>query len=506
MRIAFFSTHTTWVTHLETELEIAQDFLKVNAKVDFYSCNDSSFKCCENILSRSLLDKINYNEISNLNCHFCISRQNRGFDLIDGDINKYPLINNNQKEMDYIINDSFFESHEALKNLYYDNDYDIGWSILSSFVSYTRDPFINLKEYKGQIQLLYSDSIRVYETAKKAILNNKYDRIYVFNGRVSYTRGLYRLGIKLKVPTYVHERGSIPEKYEIFENTTPHNISSYFSRVNSYWNRANFITKFYQGKKFYKDKVNGFSGSWVSFTSNFEKNKLPEKFNFNQTNIVLYTSSEDEFFAIDDTWDNPYFNNQLEGIEYLCRVIDSNDYKNTNLYIRIHPNSKFIDINYLNKLYSFSRYKNVIIIPPDSKINSYSLLFSSNKVITFGSTITFEAIYWGKPVVLLSRCEFAKFKGPTIPLKFEDIKALCFDENLPTPLKTDALKIGYYLRSYGKSYKYYKALDYIKGYFKGIDLSSGQASIIPETKLTTRINKLKRRFYPIYKFINKYFS
>ena len=506
MKAALFSTHSTWLTHLETELEIAQNLLNQGYSVDFYNCDNTSFDACENILSRSLLDKTKYDEISDLTCSCCIKRQVRGGGLLNEKISKFPIIDNFQKKKKYIFDDLYFENHEKFKTLIYDENFDIGWSLLSSFISFTRDPFLDLSLYKEQINNLYNDSIRVYESAKKAINLNKYDKIYIFNGRFSYTRGLYKLGKKIGVPTFIHERGSVIDKYEIYENTTPHDITNYFVRVNNYWDKANLFTRFFEGKKFFKDKVNGFSGSWKSFTNNFEANKLPDQFNKFRNNIVLFTSSEDESIAVDDTWFIPFFNNQLDGIEYLCKEINSLNDKNLRLYIRIHPNSKEKNENYLNKLYSFDKYKNVIIIPPTSDINSYSLLFNADKVITFGSTMTIEAIYWGKPVVLLSQGEFNNFKGPTTPSKFEDIIDLCFYKKLPIPEKIDSIKIGYYLRTFGIKYKYYKPNDYLNGYFKGVNLSTGEALILPETKIRTKINKLKGRLYPLYKFIKKYVS
>ena len=148
---------------------------------------------------------------------------------------------------------------------------------------------------------------------------------------------------------------------------------------------------------------------------------------------------------------------------------------------------------------SFSNYAKVTIIPPDSEISSYALLFNASKVITFGSTMTIEAVYWKIPVVLMSYCQFNNFRGPIIPEKFEEIISLCFKKDFPKPNKLDVIKIGYYLANYGKKYKFYYATNYLNGYFKGVNLSTGEHLVLPEPKMTTQINKLKRIFYPLYK-------
>ena len=503
MRIAIFSTHPTWLTHFETELEIAQNLLDIGYNIDFYVCNDSSFTCCENILSRSLLDKTDYDEISKVNCDFCKSRQVRGFNKLDGDFRIFPLIDSEFKNTNFHFDENYLESHVNFKKLYYDDNYDIGWGIISSFISFTRDPYINLHNHKIQIEKLYSDSIRVYESAKKVLINNKYDEIYIFNARFSYTRGLFRLGISLKIPTIVHERGSVPSKYEIFKNNTPHNISFFKQRVYYYWKNGFLLTRARIGKKYFHNKINGFGGSWMSFSDQFETNKLPDDFDNQIKNIVFFTSSEDEYAAIDETYFSPFFSSQLDCLRYLCAEFEKLNDPNLKFYIRIHPNSKNMVQSYLNELHSFSKFKNVEIISPDCSINSYSLLFNAYKIITYGSTMTIEAVFWGKPTILLSNYEFSVFKGPIIPSRFEEIKDLCFINNLKKPDRSDAIKLGYYFNTYGKNYKFYTPNDYLNGYFKGVNLSNGELLISPESKFTTFVNKIKRILYPCYLLFKK---
>ena len=501
MNVAIFCTHTTWLSHFETELEIAQLYLDKGFKVDFYICNDTSFECCENILSRSLIDKTDYFDISNINCEFCKKRQKNGFSKLEGEFNVFPLIDSEFKNSNFQIDQTFLESHNKLKKLYHDDIYDIGWGIISSFISFTRDPYLNLFEYKTQIEKLYSDSVRVYESAKRVLMSNKYDQIYIFNSRFSYTRGLFRLGLSLNIPTFVHERGANPNKFELFYNNTPHNINFLKERVNEYWHKGKVFRKKIIGKKFFRMKINGFGGSWKSFTNNFEINKLPNGFDDSKKNIVFFTSSEDEFSAIDDTYFSPFFSSQLDCLSYLCKEFEKLNDSNLKFYIRIHPNSKNMVQSYLDEIHSYSRYKNVEIISPDSSINSYSLLFNAHKIITYGSTMTIEAVFWGKPSLLLSNYELSNFKGPIIPTTFDEIINLCFINKLKKPDRTDAIKLGYYFSTYGRKYKYYKAVDYLNGYFKGVNLSTGEVLHIKESFLRYRINVIKGFLYRTYKKI-----
>jgi len=496
MRIAIFSTHPTFVTHLESELEIAQNYLNLGYEVDFYICNDRSLKCCDNVLSVSLSKNEDYSKSSESVCNFCISRQANGFKLLEGNFNVFPLITKNQIDKEYCFDDIYLQNVKKFKELYYDDVYDIGWSLLSSFITYTRIPFIQLLQNSEVIKKLYSESIKVYESAKEILQTTRYDKVYLFNTRLSYTRGLFRLAQNLDIPTYVHERGSDVDKYEVYINNNPHNITFFYEEVNRYWRSSIGVKKYFIGKLFFKRKMNGFGGSWKSYTTNFIKGSLPDSFNPNNENITLFTSSEDEFQSIDKTWNNPFFENQLKGIEYLCEEISKK--KNKNLFIRVHPNSIDLDSQYLENMFSFSQYKNVHVIPPDSSVNSYDLIFNSSKIISFGTTLTMEAIYWGKPVVLLANSFFNKFKGPIIPSNFDEIKQLCFEKKLTKPSKYDSLKVGYYLSVFGLKYKYYKPIDYKSGYFKGVNLSTGEVMPIKESFLRHKINLIKGFLFRIY--------
>jgi hypothetical protein len=215
----------------------------------------------------------------------------------------------------------------------------------------------------------------------------------------------------------------------------------------------------------------------------------------------LFTSSEDEFQSIDKTWNNPFFENQLKGIEYLCEKIS----KKTNqmLYIRVHPNSIDMETGYLEKMFSYSEYKNVEVIPPNSKVNSYDLILNSSKIISFGSTLTIEAIYWGKPVILLANSFYNKFKGPIVPKNFNEIIYLCFEKKISKPTKKDVIKVGYYLNTFGEKYDYYNSIDYKTGYFKGVNLSTGELLVLPEPRITTFVNRIKRILYPCYLLFKK---
>jgi len=496
MKVGIFCTHYNWETHYETDLEIAQRHLKRGDEVTMFMCDQRNFSCCENIWSVALHFKKEYQEYQESICEKCEIRQKKGISLLSGNVEVLPLIRKEEMLVDYDLDDMFLKSIETLQSLVIDEYYDIGWSMLSSLISFTRDPFVDLKKHNVELKKLYCDIVRVIRSAEFYIMHNNFDRVYVFNGRFSYTKGIFRAAKKLKVPVYIHERGSVPNKFALFIEHMPHEIDDLKNRVYNHWDLSkNSVKKDTIGRQFYSDNIKGFSGSWISFAKDFEMGKLPEYWEQEKENIVIYTSSEDEFVSIDETWLNPYFKDQVTGLEYVCKRFIENNNLNQSLYIRIHPNSAKLPETYLEKIRSLADEKRIFIIEPNSNISSYDLLLNCSKVVTFGSTITMEAIFWGKPVVVLGNSNYNFFKGVVIPNDINDINALCFEKSLPIPDNEDAIKFGFYVRTYGINYKYYKPLNFSKGTFKGVDLFN----------LTPIHNTFKERLKrPIRYYLKKY--
>ena len=471
MKVGVFCTHYNWETHYETDLEIVQRHLKKGDEVTMFTCDKRSFSCCENIWSVALHHKKEYQELQESICNKCEIRQKKGISLLSGKVNILPIIREEEMLVNYDFDDLFLKSVESLQSLVVDEYYDVGWSMLSSLISFSRDPFVDVSRYSVELKKLYCDIVRVIKSAEFYIEHHQLDRVYVFNGRFSYTKGIFRAAKKSKIPVYIHERGSVAYKFTLFKGHLPHDIIEFKNRVDNHWDLCqNAARKDKIGRQFYSDKIKGFAGSWTSFTKNFESGKLPEQWEHEKENIVMYTSSEDEFVSIDKTWLNPYFKDQLTGLEYVCKKFIENNNLKQRLYIRMHPNSAKLPKTYLETIQSLAVENRIFIIEPNSTISSYDLLFNCSKVVTFGSTITMEAIYWGKPVVLLGKSLYYYLEGIIIPKDVNEINSLCFEKSLPIPDNEDAIKFGFYARTNGINYKYYQPLNFSKGFFKGVDL------------------------------------
>ena len=110
---------------------------------------------------------------------------------------------------------------------------------------------------------------------------------------------------------------------------------------------------------------------------------------------------------------------------------------------------------------------NFRVIAPDSPISTYEMVRSSDKIVTFLSSVGIEAAFRNKPVILLGN-NFYRTLGSTYnPASHENAIQVLLEENLAPKDKMGALMYGYYRKMSGITYKYYEAETLFKGKFKG---------------------------------------
>src|SRR5690606_4334584 len=150
-------------------------------------------------------------------------------------------------------------------------------------------------------------------------------------------------------------------------------------------------------------------------------------------NIILFNSSDDEFAALGDEFKNDFFVNQNEGLDFLADIVGKT-MPGYNLVIRMHPNLKDVHFEYVENIKKLHlSYPNVIVVEPESKVDSYSLMEKADKVISFGSTTGLEASYWGIPVILLGKCFYYYSDVAYVPGGKYEIEKLLKEQLTPKP-------------------------------------------------------------------------
>jgi hypothetical protein len=449
-KVAFFHSHLFWLPHFETELEIMNLFLEQNKSIISYGCNGILSGCDQN-----------FNH-SYKNCLTCKCKRYVGLDLIDF---KIKAINVEIKK--HSVKLGPLKSLDNVKNIYHKN-FDVGFAAVSSIVSFYRNPYLDLKPIEKKIEELIFNGIGLYEFFIESLKNEKPNLVFIFNGRFLYTRALLRACESLGIRYYTHDRGSTFNKYMLYENCLPHNINNVELLIKNHWNNKIHTVeeKTKLAEEFFTNKIKGIPMLLNSFVTNQNFSVLPDGFNLNYINFSIFMSSEDELYSIDDSRSRLLFNSQIEGVEFICNLV----YKipNSYLYVRMHPNSHNDNV-LLSKLKKFQTPR-VIIIPPDSKVSSYNLLFNSNKVIVFGSTIGVEACFWEKPCINLDNSYYQNLNATYNPTNILEIEDLLMNENLKPKPKEGAVIYGYYQFIFGYKFKFYKPESLHNGQIEGINI------------------------------------
>jgi hypothetical protein len=111
------------------------------------------------------------------------------------------------------------------------------------------------------------------------------------------------------------------------------------------------------------------------------------------------------------------------------------------------------------------------VIPPEAPADTYTLLRNADKVLTFGSTVGIEAVFWGKPSILAGPSFYRNLGGTYNPSSHEELLSL-LREDLEPKDRLPAIRYGYYMNSYGIPFRHYEAEDFAHGRFRGRDLNS----------------------------------
>ena len=455
MKVLIVSPYRTVAPHFETELEIAQRHIDLGDKVEFLYCGGQLGTCEFNVEKDPKV------------CDECVLRRRHGFQQLTKRVRQDDSFSEKagsnlsdapNREVAACV------SAEDLKAIHVDN-FDIGYAALSSAVSQTRDPDLVPSEHSQKINTLVESSYQVYQTLRSRFRKNRPDMVYVFNGRFAAMRAVLRACQAEGVDCRIHERGCTFRHYQIWENYLPHDIDYQRERMQLHWENAESLgDRETKAAEWFKGRVQRVETNWVSFVKGQEEGCLPEGWDSQRKNIVIFTTSEDEFVAIDDCWDGHLYPNQSEAILSIANEFLNKD-PNVMITVRMHPNVAGVD-NARNDQMKRLSLANLRIVAPETKVDSYHLMQQADTVVTFGSTIGIEAVFWNKPSVLLGPCFYRHLKGPYCPEHRREVVELLSGDLLPMA-DHEALIYGYWQSTHGIKYEHFQADDLFSGSFRG---------------------------------------
>lgn len=456
--IAFFITHPLFQRHFATDLELIQNHLDAGDDVTVLYCDAELLACDTNM----------YHEPGQ--CLLCRKTRDIGLSLVDvhgqGNIKQrsyHNLTPANRAELPSIKTE--FASLHELQTYKVDN-FDVGMAALSSIVSYVMNAELDLEEHKDLIKRYILSAIIAYRSVQNFLREQKVDKFYFFNGRMAIVRAIMRACESEDVLFTIHEAAAGNNTYSLYDNSLPHSIGLMTEMMRENWEQAaaNPIERRRKADEWFQNRAKGVKVNGYSFVENQEQGLLPQDWNPNKKNIVIFNSADFEFVWVSEEYQHHIYRDQLDGIR---RIIESlAPHKDRfHVYLRIHPNLATIE-NELRPLLAM-QYDNLTTILPTDKTSSYALIEHATAVVTFGSTVGIEAPYWGKPSILGGKALYQNLGSTYNPASHDELLALLFEDGL-LPRSTDgALMYGYFYNSFGIPFQRYVPKNFFSGTFNG---------------------------------------
>lgn len=347
-----------------------------------------------------------------------------------------------------------FSYHDVkeLKALKY-KGMNIGYAAFSTFVSITRNvsPTFNtfLKYYLDD---LLRSEVRLIEVELQYMESIHPDLVVFMCGRHSNQKPLYQIADQKGINYIVTERKWTKDgedTYDNYVNASPHSPKAIYNKMNECWDNGGEDKRNIAESFFYNRRHGKYAGDTI-YTTKQIAGQLPDGFDDSKMNISIFNSSEDEYYSLSKEFDESgVWPNQLMALKSIFEHYKDRD--DIRFYLRIHPNLGKVAYKSHTELYSL-HFDNVIVLPPESSVCSYTLMDHSSKVIVFNSTMGLESSYWGKPVICLNMSDYSNLNIAYQPKSEKEVFDLIDNPILPS-LKSEACLIAAYYLMGGKQEK-----------------------------------------------------
>ncbi|GAB5552436.1 MAG: hypothetical protein Sapg2KO_20270 [Saprospiraceae bacterium] len=422
--------------HFGTELELLDKAIKSGNKVYVLKCNTGYASCyfnpCHNLIG----------------CAICTARTDRFHDLLQIPKDQIFSIQHLLKEKQIQL-PTFNHLNDLLD--YEFEGINVGRGVASSVISLERDYAILDNERQQElINVQLEMAINALLNYRQIIEQVRPDEVYFFNGRFAEQFPMVEYCKNQNIPFFSHERGSSQQKYQVFDNALPHSIVSRQEIMAQLWQSSEKSIAETKAKKWFTDKRKGQALDDKSYLGLQKADQLPTSFDSKKHNIAIFNSSEDEMKAIGE-WETPLYQHQNEVIQRLIEYFDKQDI-NVHFILRMHPNLGKVNNQQTKELYNL-RSKNLTLIGPFEKVDSYALAEACDQILTFASTIGIEATFWNKPSILFGKAFYDNLDAVYTPKSFEALCKLIGTHDLVPKPKANTYQYGYFMANFGTSFK-----------------------------------------------------
>jgi hypothetical protein len=446
MNIYFFET-TNSPPHLETSFELAKKHLDKGDNVYYYFLGHS----------------VTYSEFLRKKRLFGFSMPERKAAALMGE--NFYFIEPSPASVRRYFPRKNFHSIEELREFRYKN-YNAGLSTLSSLVSRLRQSKPNVKEHQDLINEILGSGISIYEFVLKILESNTVNLAYLFNGRFANDRAILDAVIQAEIPYLIHELGSNKWRYSV-NPFMPHDVEKVKLLMINSWASAELCSKKNIAEQFFEDRRDGKEQGWKSFIIGQRRDWLPDRIASSKKMIAYFSSSDDEYVAVGDIVKWKRWPNQLAAVQDLLEIVS--ECPELYLIIRMHPHLAQKSQEDLDEWMHLSIPDNASLIMPTDPTDTYALIEQSDVVVTCGSTVGIESVFWGTPSICLGPSLYSHLDSVYLPNDKDDLRRMLLGNDLSVNSER-ALPYGYFMATYGEEFIYYKPSTLLSGTFLGVNL------------------------------------
>ena len=284
------------------------------------------------------------------------------------------------------------------------NNVNVGLGPVSTFISYYRDiSEIPSNNSLKKLKELFNISISMSNYFLNLLETESFDRFYLFNGRFAESRSLIEVakeaGLKFTTIEFDTVYGQKDIRSVVFKDCMPHSKEVFKERFEEKLQESDNLE---DGRNYYliREAGNFMGDEFFNYTDNFdEANTENVLSSLKEGNVIVYfMSSQDEVYALGDEWNNRgIIGDQRQSIDWFVNFVRENS--EFRLIVRAHPNMQDLDFDYVARDLQDLDEDRVLYIPPESSVNSYSLLRIANVVVGVSSSILVEALYNNIPSI-----------------------------------------------------------------------------------------------------------
>lgn len=404
---------------LETDLELIRKHERQGDSVRVLQCTGKLANCHWN------------KQHDNLQCAACRSRFRRGWEVLQPGpqvvLREFPA-----RRLEPGVLPDGFDSVEDLKHFRHDGE-SLGYGAASGLISFFRDHRFDTRRHHDAVMRELTTSVQVYESLKQEFLQDRPDRVYIFNGRIASHLPAYLLCRRMGIEFCAYEVANRANCYRILSNRRVHEplTQQDIAQLRAGWTREHEEA----GEALVRQKRLGRHLAKVEvFTAAQVRGLLPPDFDTARRNIAVFNGTLDEYAGVQG-WESDFY--QPDETACLRRVLQAFETDDRFVfYLRVHPHLKEVaaDTSQLRDIAELAaRFRNLRVIARDDDIDTYALMDACEKTLTFGSTMGIEATYWGKPSILAGRAIYENLDCVYRPRNYEELADLLRADLQPMP-------------------------------------------------------------------------